>query len=72
MASVLYWVTATAALIGVWLNIHRHLACFFIWAGTNAVWAAVDYRHGIYGQAGLQAVYFLLSLYGIWKWRRRK
>ncbi len=70
MHDILYWATAIAALIGVWLNIHRHVACFFIWAATNAIWAAVDYHHGIHGQAALQAVYFALSLYGIWKWTR--
>ncbi len=52
---VFYWVTAVAALVGVWLNIHGQRACFAIWAVTNATWTVVDYLQGIYAQAALQA-----------------
>ena len=69
---VLYWLVSAAALLAVWLNIHRHVACFYIWAGTNATWAVVDYAHGIHAQATLQVVYFALSLWGIRSWTRRK
>lgn len=65
---MLYWLTSLAALVGVWLNIKKHVACFWLWAATNAVWAYADFRHGLPAQAALQAVYFTLSLYGIWKW----
>ena len=64
----LYWLTSVAALLGVWLNIRKHVASFWIWAFTNATWTYVDYQHGIYPQAALQGVYFILSLYGIWQW----
>ena len=63
-----YWLTSLAALAGVWLNIRRHVGCFWIWAATNAIWTYADMVHGIYPQAALQFVYFLLSIYGIWKW----
>jgi nicotinamide mononucleotide transporter len=69
--SAVFWLTAVAALVGVVLNIHRHVACFWIWAATNAVWVYADIAHGIYPQAALQAVYFALSVYGIWKWSSR-
>ena len=65
---MLYWVTSVAALIGVWLNIKKHVACFWIWAFTNATWTYVDLQHEIYPQAALQAAYFVLALYGIIKW----
>ncbi len=67
---VVYWITALTALIGVWLNIRKHVACFWIWAATNSTWAVVDYLHGIHAQAALQAVYFGLSIYGIVSWSR--
>lgn len=70
MESTIYWVTACAALVGVVLNIHRNVACFWIWSITNAVWVVADIRHGIYPQAALQFVYFNLSIYGAWKWQR--
>ena len=68
MEHVVYTLTAIAALVGVVLNVHKHVACFYIWAVTNAVWMVVDIQHGIYAQGALQAVYFGLSVYGIWKW----
>jgi nicotinamide riboside transporter PnuC len=69
--SALYWVTSLAALVGVWLNIRQHVACFWIWLVTNSIWAVADFRHGIYAQGTLQAIYALLSVYGIVKWSRR-
>jgi nicotinamide mononucleotide transporter len=68
--SILYWLTAVASLIGVWLNIHHHVACFWIWAVTNAVWAYADATHGLFAQATVQSAYLVLALYGIAKWRR--
>ncbi len=67
-----YWVTARASLVAVWLNIKQRAVCFAIWAVTNATWAAVDYLHGIYAQATLQLVYLGLSIYGLLKWRSRE
>ena len=72
MGEALYWLTSIAALIGVWLNIKKHVACFWIWAATNAIWAYVDFIHGIPAQAALQVVYCALSIYGIRKWSGRK
>ena len=68
--SALYWITALVALVGVWLNIHGRRVCFPLWAVTNPTWAVVDYIHGIHAQAAIQAVYFVLSIYGLWKWSR--
>ena len=70
--SPFYWLVAIAALIAVWLNIRRHVACFWIWAGTNAVWTHADWTHGLHAQAALQAVYFVFSLYGIHAWSRER
>jgi nicotinamide riboside transporter PnuC len=46
------------------------VASFWIWTGTNAIWAYADLAHGLHAQAALQAVYFALSIYGIRKWSR--
>lgn len=66
--NAVYWVAALAALVGVWLNIRRHVACFWIWTATNATWAVVDYLHGIHAQATLQLIYLALAIYGIVSW----
>jgi nicotinamide riboside transporter PnuC len=67
--TLLLWITAAASLVAVWINIQRHVACFWIWAVTNAVWTFADATHGLLPQAALQLVYFGLSIYGIAKWR---
>ena len=67
--STLYWATSVASLVGVVLNIHGRRIAFGIWACTNAVWAVADLHHGLPEQAALQAAYFGLSVYGLWRWR---
>jgi nicotinamide riboside transporter PnuC len=68
--SIFYWVVAIAALFGVYLNVRTNVACFWIWAATNATWTYADFTHGLHAQAALQAGYFFLSLWGIWSWSR--
>ncbi len=67
--TLILWITAVASLVAVWINIQRHVACFWIWVVTNAVWAWADAMHGLMPQAALQTVYLGLSVYGIAKWR---
>jgi len=67
---MLYWLTSIAALIGVWFNIKKHVSCFYIWTCTNAIWVYADIEHEIYSQATLQAVYFMLAIYGICTWSK--
>lgn len=66
------WLLTILSLVGVVLNIRRRRECFFVWAGTNASWAVVDYNAGLYAQAALFAVYFTTALWGIWEWRHDK
>ena len=53
---MIYWLTSLVALLGVWLNIHGHVACFYLWMLTNFIWAIADWQHGLPQQASLQAV----------------
>lgn len=64
----MYWLVSIASLAGVWFNVRKHVACFYLWAASNATWAYVDLANGLEAQAALQAVYFVLSLWGIWSW----
>jgi nicotinamide riboside transporter PnuC len=70
MFEVFKWGIAFLSLAGVVLNIRKRRECFFIWAFTNLSWAAVDVYHGIYSQAALQSVYFILAIWGIREWRK--
>ena len=65
------WIVSGASLLAVWLNIKKQVAAFWIWAGTNAVWAYADLTHGLLPQAALQASYFVLSIYGIVAWSKK-
>ena len=70
--SALLWATSFASLVGMWLNLRKRASCFWVWAVTNAIWACVDVTLGLHAQAALQAVYFALSIFGIWKWGWRR
>jgi nicotinamide riboside transporter PnuC len=65
------WLLTLLSVIGVILNIQKKRSSFYIWAGTNACWAVVDYAHGLYSQSALFAIYFCLSVWGIIAWRTR-
>jgi len=62
------WIITILSIIGVILNIYKNKYCFMIWAVTNFAWMVIDYRAGLYSQSLLFAVYFLLAIYGLWKW----
>ena len=66
--SIFCWATSLVALAGIILNIRKSVICFYLWSVSNASWVVIDLHHEIYAQAALQFIYFLLSLYGIWKW----
>jgi hypothetical protein len=68
MTEYFTWVVAAAALLGTWLNVQRDRRCFFIWIGTNGFWAGYDAWHGLYSQAVLFAVYFVMAIAGLIKW----
>jgi len=58
------------SLIGTIANIKKKRWCFIIWAGTNAMWATVDWVMKLYAQSFLFAVYFCLSIWGMMEWKR--
>ena len=65
------WIITLLSIIGVILNIKKNKYCFIIWACTNFTWMMVDFHAGLYAQAFLFLVYFVLALWGIYEWRKR-
>jgi nicotinamide riboside transporter PnuC len=59
------------ATVGVWLNARQRIEGFYLWLFTNAAWFAIDVRAGMYGQAAMFAVYFVLTVYGIVSWKHK-
>ena len=66
--SVLTWLLTVLSIIGVIANTHKKRWCFLVWTVTNFSWMCVDLHHEIYPQAALFFVYFMLSIYGWFKW----
>ena len=67
---VMKWSLAALSIVGVVLNIRRRRECFVVWCATNAAWTAVDVIHGVWAQAALQFVYFLLAIWGLMEWKK--
>lgn len=65
------WIVAILSIIGVVLNVRQDRRCFYLWTGTNAAWAVVDFSQGLYAQAALFAVYFGLAVWGLYAWKRK-
>lgn len=66
--NVIGCILVALSIAGVVLNIYKKKICFIIWAITNFSWMLVDIYKEIYTQAFLFAVYFLLAIFGLYKW----
>ncbi|MBI4708223.1 MAG: hypothetical protein HY761_09935 [Candidatus Omnitrophica bacterium] len=66
------WILVALSLFGVVLNIYKRKECFYIWGITNAGWAIYDFMIGAVAQGALFSVYFVLAIWGIWKWGNGK
>jgi len=60
------------SIIGVYLNIKKNKLCFIIWSMTNFAWMIIDFKAGLYSQSLLFALYFILAIYGLYEWRKKK
>lgn len=63
------WAITIASLLGVVLNIYKRKECFIIWGITNFVWMIYDWSIGAREQSVLFGVYFVLAIWGLYKWR---
>lgn len=66
----LMWIVTGASIVGTILNLKKKKICFWIWLFTNSLWCAYDVWITAYAQAGLQAVYVGLAIWGIIEWRK--
>lgn len=64
------WGLTLLSLAGVILNVHKRKEGFIVWAFTNLAWCVYDFKIEAYAQSVLFFVYFLLALWGLWKWWR--
>lgn len=65
------WIVAIIALTGVYLNARGKWHGFLFWLVSNAWWCWHNFLIDEYAQASLFASFWLLSLYGIYNWRKK-
>lgn len=63
------WLITIASIVGVVANIYKLRWCFAVWTCTNLCWLTVDLMAGLYAQAFLFAVYAVLAVWGLVRWR---
>ncbi len=66
------WVLAVLSLAGVILNVRKDKRCFYLWGVANVGWVLINLRAGIPAQAALFLIYFGLSVWGFFDWRRHE
>lgn len=64
------WTATTVALIGTILNCKQIRACFSLWTITNVMWFVWDAYCGLWSRCVLDAVQFVLALWGIYEWKK--
>ena len=71
MFSVIFtWAATIVALIGTILNCKQIRYCFYVWTVTNAMWFAWDAFCGLWSRCVLDAVQFVLAIYGVYEWKK--
>jgi nicotinamide riboside transporter PnuC len=66
------WILVLLGVIGVILNNHRRIECFYVWGITSFCWMIIDFQKGIYSQSALFAIYFMLAIHGWYNWKKEK
>ena len=66
------WLIVVIALVGIVLNVQRKWQGFLFWLVSNAWWFQHNLVIGEYAQAVLFFVFWILSVYGIYCWKRKE
>jgi nicotinamide mononucleotide transporter len=64
------WLITAASIVGVVANIYKRRWCFIVWLFSNGIWCAIDFQAGLYAQSALFAIYFVLAIWGLIKWKK--
>lgn len=70
ISAVFTWAATIVALIGTILNCKQIRACFYLWTVTNAMWFGWDAYCGLWSRCVLDAVQFILAIWGIYEWKK--
>ncbi|MCL1850521.1 MAG: nicotinamide riboside transporter PnuC [Bacteroidetes bacterium] len=58
------------SIVGMWLLAKKYLQHWYVWMVVNAIYAIANLWLGLYFSALLFAVYFVVSIMGLVRWRK--
>ncbi len=64
------WLLVCLSIAGVVLNVRRDRRGFLLWMIANIGWMIIDFMQGLYAQAFLFCIYFVLSFWGWTSWKK--
>ncbi len=62
-------VAVVFGVVSVWLSTREHIVAWPTALVNTSLYAVIFWRAGIYANAGLQVLYFVLSVYGWYAWK---
>ena len=65
-------IAAVLAVVGVVLNNHKLIACFYFWMVSNVIAAGIHYNTEIYSLLIRDIAFFYLAIEGLCQWRTDK
>ncbi len=71
MTEIIGTISTVIAVVGVILNNHRLIACFWLWLVSNAASAGLHIHAGMYSLAVRDAVFFALAIHGLVMWKKK-
>lgn len=66
------WLLTSLSLAGTWYNIQKKIAGWLIWSCANIGWVASFASKKMWAESTLFFIYFILSVYGFFRWRRQE
>lgn len=72
MLDLITWVATIASFIAGYLNIHKRVSGFYVWAVCDILLMGVNYLIGQYAQALLFGFYTAINIYGMYMWRQNE
>jgi nicotinamide riboside transporter PnuC len=72
LITLISWILTTLSVIGAIRNAQGKIDGFYIWVVSNVGWVVYDIVTNQPAQIALFSVYTLITLYGIYKWSKKK
>lgn len=66
------WLGMTTGLVGVWMSIKEKIAAWPLFITCYGCYVYISYHHGLIALMGMNIIFICISLYGLWKWSRKR